>query len=221
MAGSKRDHQRRRRQQQLRLAAEQRRRDSRRRKIRFAAIAAIVVLAVSIIVAIGVGGGSTGKVAVNASSTTTPTSAPATTVAALTSAAGKPCVAVADPLPAGAPAVPVQVGPPPTKLVTQDLKVGTGATVTATDTLTVNYIGVSCSTGKIFDSSYSRGQPATFALSGVIKGWQDGIPGMKVGGERLLGIPAVEAYGSQGSAPVIAPDEFLWFVVSIVDAKAA
>jgi peptidylprolyl isomerase len=134
---------------------------------------------------------------------------------ALPSAAGKPCVAVADPLPAGAPEVPVPEGPPPTSLVTQDLKDGTGATVAATDSVTVNYIGVSCSTGKIFDSSYKTGQPATFPLNGVIPGWSQGLVGMKVGGKRLLGIPSGLAYGADGSPPDIAPNEALWFVVEM------
>jgi len=137
------------------------------------------------------------------------------------SAAGKPCVPVADPLPAGAPSVPVKIGPPPTQLVIEDLKVGTGATVAPTDTVTVNYIGVSCSSGKIFDSSYGRGQPATFPLSGVIKGWTDGIPNMKVGGQRLLGIPPEQAYGPQSQSPDIGPNETLWSVVEMVETKPA
>jgi len=128
-------------------------------------------------------------------------------------------VPVADPLPAGAPEVPVKVGPPPTQLLSEDLKIGTGATVATKDTVTVNYIGVSCSTGKIFDSSYSRNQPATFPLTGVIKGWTDGIPNMKVGGQRLLGIPPDQAYGAQGRPPTIGPSETLWFVVEVVDTK--
>jgi len=115
----------------------------------------------------------------------------------------------------------VKSGPPPTDLVIEDLKVGTGATVGPNDTVTVNYIGVACATGKIFDSSYSRGQPATFALSGVIKGWTDGIPSMKVGGQRLLGIPPEQAYRSQGSPPDIGADETLWFVVEMVETKPA
>ena len=131
-------------------------------------------------------------------------------------------MAVADPLPTGAPDVPVQVGPAPTTLVKQDLKEGTGATVAAGDTVTVNYIGVACSTGKIFDSSYSRGQPATFGLDQVIKGWTDGIPGMKVGGQRLLGIPGDQAYGASGQAAAgIAPDEALWFVVEVTATQPA
>ncbi len=144
-----------------------------------------------------------------------------TTAAATGSAAGKPCVPVADTPPPGAPPVPVPVGPPPGELHRQELKEGSGATVAPGATVTVNYIGVSCSTGKIFDSSYSRNQPATFSLSQVIKGWQEGIPGMKVGGQRLLGIPPAQAYGSRGSPPSIRPDETLWFVVEVLDTKAA
>ena len=94
------------------------------------------------------------------------------------------------PLPAGAPDVPVVPGPPPTELQTTDLVEGTGDPVPAGATVTVDYIGVSCSTGKIFDSSYSRGQPATFPLDQVIPGWTQGIPGMKVGGQRLARHPA-------------------------------
>ncbi len=137
------------------------------------------------------------------------------------SVAGKPCVPVVGELPAGAPAVPVKVGPPPTKLVAEDLKPGTGAVVSVDQTLSVNYIGVACSTGKIFDSSYETGQPVSFPLSGVIQGWQQGLPGMKVGGQRLLGIPPELAYDDQGSGPDIAPGETLWFVVEVLDAKAA
>ena len=116
--------------------------------------------------------------------------------------------------PAGAPTVPVTVGPAPTQLVSQDLTVGTGPAVAAGANITVDYIGVACSTGKVFDASYGK-QPATFALSGVIPGWSNGIPGMKVGGTRLLGIPAAQAYGTQGYPPDIAPDEALWFVVQL------
>ena len=194
---------------QARAAAARRRRQRRQR-----AIAGIVAAALVLALIVGVfvsGRSSNNKTASSTSTTASTPTAP--------SAAGKPCVAVASPLPQGAPAVPVKVGPPPDKLVTEDLKVGTGTTVTATQTLTVNYIGVSCSTGKIFDSSYTSGKPASFPLSGVIPGWQQGIPGMKVGGQRLLGIPPDLAYGKQGAPPDIAPDETLWFVVEVVDAK--
>src|SRR5207249_2371290 len=85
------------------------------------------------------------------SAPTTTTGASTTTV--LKSVAGKPCVKVSDPLPKGAPAVPVKTGPPPTSLVKEDLKKGTGGVVTPNATVTVDYIGVACSTGKIFDAS--------------------------------------------------------------------
>jgi FKBP-type peptidyl-prolyl cis-trans isomerase len=53
----------------------------------------------------------------------------------------------------------------------------------------------------------------------VIKGWQEGIPGMHVGGQRLLGIPSEAAYGASGRPPSIAPDEALWFVIEVLDTK--
>jgi peptidylprolyl isomerase len=151
----------------------------------------------------------------SSASATTSTSLSTTTSAALESAAGKPCVALADPLPAGAPNVPIVPGPPPTDLQSTDLVEGTGDPVPAGATVTVDYIGVSCSTGKIFDSSYSRGQPATFPLDQVIPGWTNGIPGMKVGGQRLLVIPPADGYGDTGAGSDIAPGETLWFVVDL------
>jgi peptidylprolyl isomerase len=153
------------------------------------------------------------------SSTSSTSTAPTSTSTPAKSVKGKPCVAVSDPLPTGAPAVPVPTGPPPTTLVKKDLQVGTGAVVTTTQTLSVDYIGVSCSTGKIFDSSYKTGQPYSTTLEQVIQGWKQGIAGMKVGGTRLLGIPPALGYGSQGSPPDIAPDETLWFVVHVISAK--
>jgi peptidylprolyl isomerase len=119
-------------------------------------------------------------------------------------------------LPAGAPDVPVEIGPAPTKLIVKDLKVGTGPVIPAGATITANYIGVACSTGTIFDSSYAHGGAIQFPLSNVIPGWTNGIPGMRVGGVRLLGIPADQAYGPSSPGPGIAPDEALWFVVQPV-----
>ena len=81
-------------------------------------------------------------------------------------------------------------------LQTTDTKIGTGQAVTASDTVTVDYTGAVAATGVIFQSSYDSGQPATFALSQVIQGWTEGIPGMKVGGTRRLLIPASLAYGA-------------------------
>lgn len=177
-------------------------------------LVAAVAVAVVFVTDLGDGGG------VKAGAPETTTTVATTTVAPVPSAAGQPCVAVADPLPEGAPEVPVQVGPPPTALVSVDLVVGDGAEVPAGATVTVDYIGVSCSTGKIFDSSYSAGQPATFPLDGVIAGWTQGIPGMNVGGRRLLGIPPDLAYGDSPDSPLIAPGETLWFVVDVKDVQA-
>lgn len=81
------------------------------------------------------------------------------------------------------------------KLEKIDKQKGTGAAVKASDTVTVIYTGAVASTGVIFDSSLDSGQPATFPLNGVIKGWTEGIPGMQQGGTRRLLIPADMAYG--------------------------
>ncbi len=77
-----------------------------------------------------------------------------------------------------------------------DLTPGTGATVKAGDTVTVDYTGAVASTGVIFQSSLDSGSPVTFSLNQVIPGWTQGIPGMKVGGTRRLLIPASLAYGA-------------------------
>ncbi|MGI9079889.1 MAG: FKBP-type peptidyl-prolyl cis-trans isomerase [Acidimicrobiales bacterium] len=220
MSGAKRDRKREGRQARLAALEAARRKAARRRQIVVAV--AVAVVAIVVIALINRGGSDKKKVATsNTSSTPGATRATVPPTSSVASAAGKPCVAMSDPAPNGAPTVPVKVGPPPTDLVKEDLKLGTGPPVTKDETVTVNYIGVACTTGKVFDSSYSRNQTATFPLSGVIKGWQDGIPGMNVGGQRLLGIPSALAYGAQGSPPTIGPDEPLWFVVDVVDAKAA
>ena len=87
-------------------------------------------------------------------------------------------------------------------LVKTDLVEGTGDEVKVGDTVTAHYTGAVAATGIIFQSSLDTGQPATFPLANVIKGWQEGVPGMKVGGKRRLLIPAAQAYGAnapQGS----------------------
>jgi FKBP-type peptidyl-prolyl cis-trans isomerase len=81
-------------------------------------------------------------------------------------------------------------------LQTKDLVVGKGAAVAKGGSVTVNYTGAVAATGVIFQSSLDTGQPASFSLSQVIQGWQQGIPGMKVGGTRQLLIPAALAYGA-------------------------
>ena len=114
-----------------------------------------------------------------------------------------------------APTITAPTGTAPATLQTQDIIVGTGAEVLPTSTLTVHYTLMSWSNGSIVESSWSGGQPATFPLSGVITGWQEGLPGAKVGGRRLLVIPADKGYGPNGSGP-IGPNETLIFVVDII-----
>lgn len=97
---------------------------------------------------------------------------------------------------------------------------GTGAVVSPNSTVTVNYTGAVAATGIIFQSSLDTGQPATFGLNQVIAGWQQGIPGMKVGGTRRLFIPASLAYGSnppQGSG--IPANANLVFDVTVLKAN--
>ena len=105
--------------------------------------------------------------------------------------------------------------PVPTELEVFDLCEGEGEEATPQDTVTVDYIGVGYKSREEFDSSYSRGQPATFPLNQVIPGWTQGVAGMKPGGARLLLIPADLAYGPAGSPPAIQPDEALAFVVEL------
>jgi peptidylprolyl isomerase len=117
-----------------------------------------------------------------------------------------------------APIIGAPKGAPPTSLVKKDIFVGTGASAAATSTLTVQYTLMSWSTGKIVESSWTGGAPATFPLANVIPGWQQGMPGMKIGGRRLLVIPPVLGYGASGSGP-IGPNETLIFVVDVLAIK--
>jgi FKBP-type peptidyl-prolyl cis-trans isomerase len=116
------------------------------------------------------------------------------------------------------PVVTVPQGAPPTTLVKKDLIVGTGKTAAAGQTVTVNYVGVLYKTGKQFDSSWSRNQLFTTALSNgsVIPGWVQGIAGMKVGGRRELIIPPKLGYGAAGSPPTIPANSTLVFVVDLI-----
>lgn len=106
-------------------------------------------------------------------------------------------------------------GQAPKTLVTNDIFVGTGKEAVASSTLTVHYTLMAWSTGQVVESSWDGGSPATFPLSGVIAGWQQGIPGMKEGGRRLLVIPAELGYGAAGGGP-IGPNETLIFVVDVI-----
>jgi peptidylprolyl isomerase len=89
-------------------------------------------------------------------------------------------------------------GEAPTELVITDIEVGDGAEATPGATVDVHYLGVDLESGEEFDSSWSRGQSINFPLGSLIAGWQQGIPGMKVGGRRQLICPPQLAYGPAG-----------------------
>jgi len=100
------------------------------------------------------------------------------------------------------------------------LKQGTGAQPKESDTVTVNYRGTLIN-GTEFDSSYKRGQPATFPLSGVIKGWTEGLQLMKVGSKYQLFVPPTLGYGDRAVGPDISPNSTLIFEVELLDIKPA
>lgn len=114
------------------------------------------------------------------------------------------------------PTISAPSGDAPKALEQKDIFVGTGKEAVATSTLEVHYTLMAWSSGTLVESSWDSGQTATFPLSGVIAGWQQGIPGMKEGGRRLLVIPPDLGYGSQGAGGAIGPNETLIFVVDLV-----
>ncbi len=125
-----------------------------------------------------------------------------------------PNVAFCDALPKFAPLAASTI----TALKTEDLVVGTGETAQAGRQAVMNYIGY-LPDGKSFDTSCTRGQPFQLALGAgqVIQGWEQGIPGMKVGGHRRLFIPSSLAYGAQGAGGgAIPPNTPLVFDVELV-----
>ena len=107
---------------------------------------------------------------------------------------------------------------PPTELVVTDLTEGTGVAAANGDTVVVNYVGVRSEDGTEFDNSYDRGRafPVTVGLGQVIKGWDQGLVGVKSGGRRQLDIPADLAYGDNPPSEPIKPGDALSFVVDVV-----
>jgi FKBP-type peptidyl-prolyl cis-trans isomerase FkpA len=140
--------------------------------------------------------------------------AASTVIGTLTACSGE----AAGPAPAAAPAATVST------LESEDLKIGTGAPIAAGQQAVVQYTGwlyeasAADKKGKEFDSSANSGQPFRFVIGGgqVIKGWDQGVAGMKVGGRRRLIIPADLAYGAEGAGGVIPPGATLVFEVSLV-----
>jgi peptidylprolyl isomerase len=142
--------------------------------------------------------------------TPAPTEAPAADVGALVGGTSKDT--------SSKPQIPAPSGEPPAELVVEDVKKGKGPKAKSGDTLTMQYVGISWSTGEQFDASWDAGQPFPFELGAgmVIPGWDQGMVGMRKGGRRLLVIPPEMAYGPSGSGP-IGPNETLVFAVDLVD----
>ncbi|MCU1352277.1 MAG: hypothetical protein JWM05_1486 [Acidimicrobiales bacterium] len=107
-------------------------------------------------------------------------------------------------------------------LKTTDLRAGTGAAAKTGSYLTLQYVGIACSTGEQFDASWDTKKPfnVTLGQGGIIPGWEQGLLGMKAGGRRQLDIPSDLAYGAQGSPPKIGPSEPLTFVIDLLKVEA-
>jgi FKBP-type peptidyl-prolyl cis-trans isomerase FkpA len=108
--------------------------------------------------------------------------------------------------------------PPVDSLKIEDLTVGSGAECKPSARVKVHYRGTLMD-GTEFDSSYKRGQPIEFPLDNLIQGWQEGIPGMKVGGKRRLTVPYALGYGVRGSPPSIPPKADLIFEIELLGVR--
>ena len=119
---------------------------------------------------------------------------------------------------AAKPKVDIPAGPPPAELVREDLVTGTGTEATPGRTVEVHYVGVAWSTKTQFDASWDRGETFDFPLGAgrVIRGWDEGVAGMRVGGRRRLTIPPAMGYGARGAGGDIGPNETLVFVVDLL-----
>ena len=115
------------------------------------------------------------------------------------------------------PSVAVPDGKPPKRLEKKDLVPGTGDAAGSDDKITVDYVGLSWSTGQEFDASWDRGDTidVTLGAGSVIPGWDTGLVGVKKGTRRILVIPPGQAYGAQGSPPAIGANETLVFVIDV------
>ena len=108
--------------------------------------------------------------------------------------------------------------PAPTVLTLKDIVVGEGAEAPVGAEVEVHYLGVDYDSGEEFDSSWSRDESITFPLNRLIKGWQEGIPGMKVGGRRMLICPPEYAYGPAGGGHALS-GKTLVFVIDLLGVK--
>ncbi|HEV3268152.1 MAG TPA: FKBP-type peptidyl-prolyl cis-trans isomerase [Acidimicrobiales bacterium] len=119
------------------------------------------------------------------------------------------------------PLVEPHLGPAPDDLLIEEIVVGDGEEAKPGQSAVVHYVGVGVTSGEEFDASWNRGEPFDFPLGAghVIKGWDQGVVGMRVGGRRRLVIPAHLGYGERGAGGVIAPNETLIFVVDLLELR--
>jgi len=119
------------------------------------------------------------------------------------------------------PLVEPHLGAAPDDLLIEEMVVGDGEEAKVGQTAVVHYVGVGVTSGEEFDASWNRGEPFDFPLGAghVIKGWDQGVVGMRVGGRRRLVIPSHLGYGERGAGGVIAPNETLIFVVDLLELR--
>ncbi|MBX6371745.1 MAG: FKBP-type peptidyl-prolyl cis-trans isomerase [Acidothermus sp.] len=225
-----------RRRYERRQAARAAARARRKRILTIGSAAAAVVVVIGVVLAVVLTGSGNKKSAALASASPSasssvssppppPTHAPGCTFNPATqtpSASASPTPSPTWTLPAGAdpalrtePSITIPAGPVPITVQTKDLIVGKGETVQPNDTVTVNYVGLNYVDCTVFDSSWEKGAPATFSLSGLIAGFKQGMEGMKVGGRREIIVPPSLGYGSTGAGK-IKPNEELVFVVDLL-----
>lgn len=209
----------RRRYERRRLREMERRAKQRRRNtILGASLGTAAVIAGIVVLAIHLAGGSD-KSKATALTTPTPVASTSATPPPDPCANAKPTAAQLHPK------MPKVGGKAPSKLVVKDLTPGSGTAAKAGDTLCVTYVGADYKTGKVFDASYKHGG-TPFAVTplgsaSVIKGWNQGLIGVKSGAVRELVIPPALGYGPSGQPPTIKPNETLIFLVSVTAVKSA
>jgi peptidylprolyl isomerase len=179
----------------------------------------LIILACLALIAAGCGSDSSSTSSSGESSTAAKTDGETTTAAEESVSPAATKQAEAEAKKKTKPKVVPPKGPKPKQLVVKDLEEGTGPEAKTGDELTVQYVGVGYESGKTFDSSWER-EPFTFTLGEgkLIKGWEEGLEGMKVGGRRELITPPDYAYGSEG-AGTIAPNATLVFVIDLLKVK--
>jgi peptidylprolyl isomerase len=205
---------------------ERRARTKRRNTVLGASLGTVAVIVILVILGIALFGGSSKKKpsAVKPAATPTPSVSASPTPPP---PAPKKCAKITPNPPAkGDPTVPDVKGKAPTKLVVKDITLGHGKAAKSGDQMIVKYVGVACSTGKVFDASYTdpvntttkkHEFPFTLGKQQVIPGWDKGLVGIKPGGVRELVIPSSLAYGTAGQG-TIKGNEVLIFLVTAVKA---